>query len=374
MAQPAFLGGFLEAGGGEETVGPTDQLLAVARRARAQLVEMARRFDQRVFLLVLLLQQRIEQAFADAERREHHLPRLADAQNVFEHQRRIGQQRPPRIVDHFDIRQRIDVDPVHELGEFKRLVGGDGIAVHHVQRIAGLPHVQPRQRPPGAADGVEAAVLAGLQHRQAAQRLLDEFFRLLDRLRRNIGERQPAERAGQAVARARAADIDEFERAAAEIADHAVGAMHAGNHAERGELGLAPARQHVDIGADGAFGELDEGRAVFGVAAGGRGDSKSFRHAHRVTERAKALERRQRVLHRVRGQQAGRLHFAAEPAQRLFVENLGRAAGEPLIDDKAHGIRADVDDGNRRTVVETSLGVGCGAAHRSIQRKSMPII
>ena len=167
VAQPAFLAGLFEARRRHEAVGPCDQLFAVARRARAQLVEMARRLDQRVFLFFLFLEQRIEQPFAHAERREHDLPRLADAQDVFEHQRRIRQQRTPRVRHDVDVGQRIDVDPVHEPGEFERLVGGDRVAVHHVQRIAGLPHVQPRQRPPGAADRIEDAILAGLEHRQA---------------------------------------------------------------------------------------------------------------------------------------------------------------------------------------------------------------
>ena len=123
VAQPALLGGFVEAGGRHETIGPVDQLLAMARRARAQLVEIARRLDQRVLLLVLLLEQRIEQALAHAERREHHLARLADAHHVFEHQRRIGEQRPARIGHHFDVGQRLDIDPVHQAGEFQRLVG-----------------------------------------------------------------------------------------------------------------------------------------------------------------------------------------------------------------------------------------------------------
>ena len=43
------------------------------------------------------------------------------------------------------------------------------------------------------------------------------------------------------MARARAAHVDEFERAAAEIADDAVGAVHPGNYAERRKLGLASA-------------------------------------------------------------------------------------------------------------------------------------
>ena len=55
------------------------------------------------------------------------------------------------------------------------------------------------------------------------------------------------------MARARAAHIDEFERAAAEIPDHAIGAMHAGNYAERGQLSLAPAGQNLDFSVDGAL-------------------------------------------------------------------------------------------------------------------------
>ena len=79
---------------------------------------------------------------------------------------------------------------------------------------------------------------------------------------------------------ARAADIDKFERAAAEIADDAVGAMNAGNDAERGQFGLARAGEHFDVGADGPLGELDEGGAVLGVAAGRGGDREVLLHAH----------------------------------------------------------------------------------------------
>ena len=313
MTQAALLAGFVEAGRFHEAVGPLDQLFAVARRARAELIEMPRRLDQRVLLLFLVLEQRIEQALAHAERREHHLARLADAQNIFEHQRRVGQQRAARIVHHFDVRQRLDVDAVHEPREFERFVGGNGVAVHHVQRIAGLPHVQARQRPPRAADRIEGAVLAPPEHRQAAECFFDEFFRLLDRLCRNIRQRQAAERPRQALARARAADVDQLQRTAAEIADDAIGAVHAGNHAERGELGLLRAREHLDVGTYGALGELDESAPVLGVAAGGRGDGVDFLHAHGLTQRAEALERRKRVLHRVGCQEARRLHLAAEP-------------------------------------------------------------
>ena len=324
---------------------------------------MARRLDQRVLLLLFALEHRIEQSLAHAQRGEHHLPRLADAQDVFEHERRVRQQRPPRIVHHFDIRQRFDIDPMHQSGELERFVGGNGIAVHHVQRIAGLPHVQPRHRAPGAADGIEGAVLASLEHRQPAERFLDEFFRLFQRLRRYVGERQTAERAGQSIPRARAADIDQFQRPAAEIADDAVGAMHAGDDAERGELGLARAGENIDLGLQRALGGANEGTAVLGVAARRRGDGERFTHPHPLAQRAVALERRQRVLDRVRGEKPGGLHLAAQAAQRLFVEYFRRTAGEPFVNHKPHGIRADVDDSDRRAVIEASLGVEFGALH-----------
>ena len=68
---------------------------------------------------------------------------------------------------------------------------------------------------------------------------------------------------------ARAVDIDQFERAAAEVADDAVGPVEAGDDAERGQLGLALAGEHVDLGAADLLGRGDEVRAVLGVAAGG---------------------------------------------------------------------------------------------------------
>jgi hypothetical protein len=103
------------------------------------------------------------------------------------------------------------------------------------------------------------------------------------------------------VARARAVHIDEFERAAAEIADHAVGAMHAGDHAECGELRFAPAGQDLDFGADGALGELDERRAILGIADRSGRDGENFLHVHGFAQSAKALERGERVLNRIGG-------------------------------------------------------------------------
>ena len=121
------------------------------------------------------------------------------------------------------------------------------------------------------------------------------------------------------------------------------------------KLGLALAGEDVDLGAADALGLGDEGLAVLGVAAGGGGDRPQLRDVHAVAQRAKAPQRRQRLVDGVGREQAGRLHLAAEPGEHLLVEDRSRAAGEALVDDEAHGVRADVDDRDRRPVIETAL-------------------
>ena len=82
--------GLIEAGARHESVGPSDQLVAVHRRTRAQQIEVLRGRDQRVLGALLRLEQRVEQPFAHAERRDDDLLRLHQAHRVLEHQRRIG--------------------------------------------------------------------------------------------------------------------------------------------------------------------------------------------------------------------------------------------------------------------------------------------
>ena len=79
--------------------------------------------------------------------------------------------------------------------------------------------------------------------------------------------------------------------------------------------------------------------------------------SHSVRNR---LQRGERLLDRVRRQQAGRLHLAAEAGQHLFVEDRRRAARQPFVGDEPHRVRPDIDDGDRRPVVEPALrGAGC---------------
>ena len=67
MAQPPFVGGLVEPGGGHEPVGPFDQLLAMGGRARAQHVELAGGREQRVLVALLGVEHRIQEALAHPE-------------------------------------------------------------------------------------------------------------------------------------------------------------------------------------------------------------------------------------------------------------------------------------------------------------------
>ena len=123
------------------------------------------------------IEQRIEQALAHAEYRDHDLARLDRAHQIFQHQRGVSQQRAARGIDDFDLRQSLGIDAMHQPREVERLARRDAVIVHDVKRIAGLPHMQPRQRAPGAADGVEGAALAFAEDVEALEGIGDQSSR-----------------------------------------------------------------------------------------------------------------------------------------------------------------------------------------------------
>ena len=303
MAQPAIFRILVLFGDAHEAVGPIDQLLGVQRRARQQQIEILRGAGQPVLGALLGRQQLIQQAFAHAEGREHDGFRLGDADDVLHHQRRISQQRPPGIGNGLDIGQHIGRRiAAHAAHETERFIGRDRIAVHHLERIFALNDVQPRQRAPGAADRVKGPPAHRHQWFDIEQRLGDDALRALQRFLRGVLQGQRAERQRHALAEPAAAHVDQLQRAAAKVADHAVGLMDPGDHAERRQPRLAFAGQHLDRRPTNPFGAGDEIGAVAGVAAGGGGDGMDLADLHHPDQRAKALERRQRLLDRIVGQ------------------------------------------------------------------------
>ena len=141
-----------------------------------------------------------------------------------EHERAIGEQRPARRRD------RVDADPAsrrrrRSTSRRKSSTSSrrDDVAVHHVQRIAALRHVQLRERPPGAADRVEGAPLEPVcsccAPSSASRTIFSAFL--------SEPPERPAGRGRRAAVvtpapRACPCDVDELERAAAEVADDAV--------------------------------------------------------------------------------------------------------------------------------------------------------
>ena len=298
----------------------------------------------------------VEQAFAHAEGRKHDRLRLADADDVFEHQRGVSQQRTPGVGDHFDIGEQVGRrEPAQAPREIQRVGCRQLIAVHHPERIAALDDVDACQRAPGAADRIEGAATAGLELSHVGQIGADNTFGTLQRFVRQVLQRQASERQRDAAADAIAMHVDQFERTAAEIADNAVGIVDAGDDAERGKLRLARPRQDLNLRAADALGLGDEVGTVPGVAAGGGRDGEDAPDLLDATERAEPAERRQRLGDRVLGQEAGALHLAAEPAQRLLVEDGDEAARHRLIDDETNRVRTDVDDGDAGSALARPL-------------------
>ena len=78
------------------------------------------------------------------------------------------------------------------------------------------------------------------------------------------------------------------------------------------------------------------------------------------TSRMRAMERKRTSAASARStaslaELAGRGDGAAEPAQHLLVEQRRRRAHGALVDDEAHGIRADIDDADGLELVNPVL-------------------
>ncbi len=121
-------------------------------------------------------------------------------------------------------------------------------------------------------------------------------------------------------------------------------------------MGLALARKDRDAGTANALGFGDERAAVARIAAGRRRDRPDAAHMQDIAQGAKAPEGIECRIDRVSRQQPGRLHLPSQPGQHLFIEDRRRRARQPFVNDEANRVRADIDDGNGRPVVETAFG------------------
>ena len=190
------------------------------------------------------------------------------------------------------------------------------------------------------------------------QGLADHFLGFFDRIGGYVLERKAAERERQTASETVVMDVGKFQRPAAKIANNSVGPVKARNDAESGELRLSLSGDDFNGRTANAFGPAYEILAIAGIPASRSRDRVGLRNLYAIAKRAKPAERRQRPVYGVGRKQAGRLDLAPEAAQYLFIENGCRTSGQAFIDDQAYRVRADVNHGNRRPVVEPSLRSG----------------
>ena len=250
--------------------------------------------------------------------------------------------------------ERVDLAPGDHAAEVGGLVGVDRIVVHDVQRVAALAHVQAGERAPGAADRIEGPARAAGQHMRFRQRLGGDLLGLLDGAVGGFLEPDAAQREALASPRPVVADVDHLDRTATEVAGYPVGLVEAGDDALRGEPRFLAAGENGRLDAGDRFHRGDEIGAVGGVAHGGRRQDVQRGHADLPDQRGEAADGGQRRGDRFRFEPAARRQAAPEPAQFLFVEQRGRRAGEPFVDDETHRVRADVDNRDRPAAVEAS--------------------
>ena len=143
------------------------------------------------------------------------------------------------------------------------------------------------------------------------------------------------------------ANIHEFQRAPAHIADQPIGVHEAGQDAVRRQLGLALVAEDFDPCAADAFGLRDELVSVPGNTHRRGCERVEAFHTHMAHESAKAAQGSERAVDILVLHPARLGDIAAKTADDAFIVELGRRAGESFKDHQPNRVRPDVDHRNR---------------------------
>jgi hypothetical protein len=297
--------------------------------------------DQRIEPAHLLGHLAVEQPLAQAVGGNRDPVRIGPADQFGQHEAREREQREPGLAGPGHAAELVDRPGRDPACGLQQLVDRGFVFVQHLERIADTLHVEPRQRPPAAAN--EEQPTHGTGH-ALAQRLHALADVLLHRLGPgDVLQLQWSERGGRAVRDLAAGDPGEFHRRAAHVADETVRLGPAEQDALGREAGLFLAGSDVELEARLALDTLAEGRAVLGVADRGRGDRDQAVRAHAVGERDEPVERGHGAALAVLVEPPRLGKPDAETGHDLLVVEIGRAARHAVEDDEAHGVRADVD-------------------------------
>ena len=235
--------------------------------------------------------------------------------------------------------------------ERDRLLGGQPVVVHDLQRRVGHGQPDTRQRAPAAAHDVEAAAGGGAREPgQAGQPLVDDVGGRHVAVEQHARDRQRADRqAAVGCARAFGRDDGEVDAAAAQVADDAM-------RADR-SCGPRPRRRYAP--RRGRRGSRPGGRLARSASARNSLPFSALRTAsvatystspdlQRAGDVGEPAQRVQRAVHLLAAEAARGREAAAESADRLLVEQRDRRPAQALVDDQPDRVGADVDDRERR--------------------------
>ena len=228
---------------GKQVLGPRAERFGEIGDARIAEADRKRALDQRVAILLLLAQLRVEPPFPQAKRGKDHTVGLQFPQHAPHHQCRGRQGINPPAGDigkrgHLLWRHAGDgFDQVEDL------LGRQVVAVNHADRPVVHRLVNPGERPPSAAHGIQDRL--GQHRRQARpEDLVDLLLGLFQALSEHGAHgKRPERHADLAIAHVVAEHLGDFEAAAADIPDKAARLEEAGDDAERGIGCLFFARQ-----------------------------------------------------------------------------------------------------------------------------------
>ena len=181
--------------------------------------------------------------------------------------------------------------------QFARCCCRHFILVDDRQWMARHPDVDLRQRPPRSTHHVKGLALAFARPLNLVERLRDERPQRAAVALAYCIQLQRSDRQADAVAHLAVRHPDQFQAAAAQIADHAIGKGNARHEAHCGPARFSFPIDHLDH--QPAFGgdPIDERLPVFRLAHGCGGDSAYIGDPHRPHQRGKAAKPGHRHVH-----------------------------------------------------------------------------
>lgn len=213
--------------------------------------------------------------------------------------------------------------------------------------MAGLGDEQPGQGAPSAANGIKRTPLAAVGPVDLGQMAFDDGGGAVAVAARSLGQAQDAQRHG-GIGPGEMAAIQghQFQAAAAQIGDDAIGLGRAAQNAHGGKAGFFLARQHGDRGLTAFFDLTDELFAIDGVADGGGGQDVQHGHRHGPSQTDEASQAGQGLAAALGVQAPRSAQALAQSADGLLVEDGHRRAGQAVIDHQPDRVGPDVDDGH----------------------------